>query len=170
MERQDPQEAPKPFWKTAMMWLVIGLPTASVFASMALVVIATRSGGADVVRDDVQRVSQIQTTDLGPDEQARALGLSAVLRADEGVLEVIPATGDFARKTPLRLVLQHPSQTSADREFELAPSAAGWRAEQAIDDGHDWIVELSATDGGWRLHGRLSKQQHATRLAPSLAP
>src|SRR5690606_30477357 len=64
MERQDPQEAPKPFWKTAMMWLVIGLPTASVFASMALVVIATRSGGADVVRDDVQRVSQIQTTDL----------------------------------------------------------------------------------------------------------
>jgi len=170
MEQQDQQEAPKPFWKTAMMWLVIGLPTASVFASMALVVIASRSGGADVVRDDVQRVSQIQTADLGPDEQARALGLSAVLRSDEGVLEVIPATGDFRRQAPLRLVLQHPSRTQEDLELDLAPSDAGWRAEQALDDGHDWIVLLAPADGEWRLHGRLPKQQHATRLAPSLAP
>lgn len=170
MEQQDQQEPSKPFWKTAMMWLVIGLPTASVFASMALVVIANRSGGADVVRDDVQRVSQIQTADLGPDEQARALGLSAVLRADEGVLEVIPATGDFHRQAPLRLVLQHPSRTQEDLELELAPAGAGWRAEQPLDDGHDWIVQLAPADGEWRLHGRLPKQQHATRLAPSLAP
>ena len=82
---------------------------------------------------------------------------------------MVPATGEFARKAPLRLLLQHPSRTAADLELELAPTAAGWRAEQAIDDGHDWIVELSAADGGWRLHGRLPKQQHATRLAPSLA-
>ena len=159
----------KPFWKTPLMWLVIGLPLASVVAGVALVVIAVRSGGADVVRDDVRRVSQIQTTDLGPDQQARALGLSAVLRIDEGVIEVIPVTGDFARKAPLRLLLQHPAQTAEDIQLELAATDAGWRLEQAIDDGHDWIVELSAGDGGWRLHGRLPKQQHATRLAPSLA-
>ena len=159
----------KPLWKTPVMWLVIGLPLVAVIAGMSLVVIAVRSGGADVVRDDVRRVSQIQTTDLGPDQQARALGLSAVLRIDEGVIEVIPVTGDFARKAPLRLLLQHPAQTAEDIQLELAATDAGWRLEQAIDDGHDWIVELSAGDGGWRLHGRLPKQQHATRLAPSLA-
>lgn len=159
----------KPLWKTPVMWLVIGLPLVAVIAGLSLVVIAVRSGGADVVRDDVRRVSQIQTTDLGPDQQARALGLSAVLRIDEGVIEVIPVTGDFARKAPLRLLLQHPAQTAGDIQLELAATDAGWRLEQAIDDGHDWIVELSAGDGGWRLHGRLPKQQHATRLAPSLA-
>jgi len=159
----------KPLWKTPVMWLVIGLPLVAVIAGVSLVVIAVRSGGADVVRDDVRRVSQIQTTDLGPDQQARALGLSAVLRIDEGVIEVIPVTGDFARKAPLRLLLQHPAQTAGDIQLELAATDAGWRLEQAIDDGHDWIVELSAGDGGWRLHGRLPKQQHATRLAPSLA-
>ena len=146
-----------------------GLPAASVFAGMALVIIASRSGGADVVRDDVRRVSQIQTADLGPDGRAHTLGLSAVLRADEGVLEVIPATGEFERDAPLRVVLQHPSLGSEDLSLELAPSETGWRLQQPIDHGHDWIVELAPADGSWRLQGRLPRQQHATRLAPSLA-
>lgn len=166
----EQQETKRPFWKTGIMWLVIGLPTASVFASMVLVILAGRSsGGTDVVRDDVRRVSQIQTADLGPDEQARALELSAILRAEDGVLEVIPATGEFARGIALRVILQHPSQTRQDLEIELLPSATGWRSEQALDDDHDWIVQLAPADGSWRLRGRLPKQQHATRLAPSLA-
>ncbi|HRN62359.1 MAG TPA: FixH family protein [Luteimonas sp.] len=165
----DQQEENRPFWKTGIMWLVIGLPLASVFAGMALVIIATRSGGADVVRDDVRRVSQIQTTDLGQDQQARTLGLSAVLRAEDGVLEVIPVTGDFRRTAPMKLVLQHPSRTQEDVEIELAPSDTGWRAERPLDDSHDWVVQMAPVDGEWRLHGRLPKQQHATRLAPSLA-
>ena len=159
----------RPFWKEPMMWVVLGIPLASIVAGVGLVVVSVRSGSADAVMDKVDRVSQIQTTDLGPDQQARALGLSAVLRIDEGVIEVIPVTGDFARKAPLRLLLQHPAQTAGDIQLELAATDAGWRLEQAIDDGHDWIVELSAGDGSWRLHGRLPKQQHATRLAPSLA-
>src|SRR5690606_31079630 len=123
----------------------------------------------DVVRDDVRCVSQIQTTDLGPAGQARTLGLSAVLRADEGALGVIPATGEFERDQPLRVVMQHPSQRSADLSLDLATRATGWRLQQPIDHGHDWIVELPPADGSWRLHGRLPRQQHATRLAPSLA-
>ncbi|WP_298580102.1 FixH family protein [uncultured Luteimonas sp.] len=159
----------QPFWKTPIMWLVIGLPLASVVAGVALVIIASRSGGSDVVSEEVRRVSQIQTADLGPDAQARQLGLSAVLRADEGVLEVIPATGEFERDAPLRVVLQHPSRGSEDLALELAPSETGWRLQRELDDGHDWIVELAPADGSWRLHGRLPRQQHATRLAPSLA-
>ena len=91
----------KPFWKTPAMWLVIGLPLASIVAGVSLLVIAVRSGGADAVPDDVQRMSQIQTTDLGPDAQARALGLSAVVRMADGVVEVIPVTGQFHRQSPL---------------------------------------------------------------------
>ncbi len=159
----------QPFWKTPIMWLVIGLPLLSVVAGVSLVIIATRSGGTDVVSDDVRRVSQIQTADLAPDAQARTLGLSAVLRADEGVLEVIPATGEFDRAAPLRLVLQHPSRGSEDLSLELPPSDTGWRLQRELDHDHDWIVELAPGDGAWRLHGRLPRQQLATRLAPSLA-
>ncbi|MGJ4730109.1 FixH family protein [Luteimonas sp. SDU101] len=159
----------QPFWKTPIMWLVIALPLASVIAGVTLVIVASRSGGTDVVTEDVRRVSQIQTTDLGPDARARNLGLSAVLRADEGVLEVIPATGEFDRAAPLRLVLQHPSRGSEDLSFDLPPTETGWRLQRELDHDHDWIVELAPGDGAWRLHGRLPRQQLATRLAPSLA-
>lgn len=159
----------KPFWKVPMMWLVIGLPLMSVVAGTSLLVIAIRSGGADVVRDDVQRVSQIQTTDLGPDERARELNLSAVLRTDEGVIQVIPATGEFDKRATLRVTLAHPTRATEDIQVELPPAPAGWSSTLELDDSHDWIVELMPADNTWRLRGRMPREQHAIRLAPSLA-
>jgi hypothetical protein len=151
-----------------VFWLVVGLPLLSIVAGVGLVIIAVRSGGADVVSDPVQRVSQIQTTDLGPDEAAAKLGLSAVLRVEDGVVEVLPATGKFATGAPLQLVLEHPTRQSDDLRLELLPQGPGWRVQQAVDGEHDWVVQLRDGEGRWRLHGRLPKQQHAARLSPSL--
>lgn len=158
----------KRFWREPMVWLVFGLPLASIVAGVSLVVIAVRSGGADTVSDKVQRVAQVQTADLGPDSTASQRKLSAVLRAEDGILEVLPATGQFERRQPLRLTLGHPSQATADLEVELAPTALGWRAQTALDSGHDWILQLQPADGRWRLRGRLHAEQHAARLAPSV--
>ena len=155
-------------WRVPVFWLVVGLPLLSIVAGVGLVIIAVRSGGADVVSDPVQRVSQIQTTDLGPDEAAAKLGLSAVLRVEDGVVEVLPATGKFATGAPLQLVLEHPTRQSDDLRLELLPQGPGWRVQQAVDGEHDWVVQLRDADGRWRLHGRLPKQQHAARLSPSL--
>ena len=157
------------FWREPMVWLVFGLPLASIVAGVTLLVIAVRSGGADTVSDQVQRVAQMQTADLSVDSVASRRKLIAVLRAQDGVIEVLPATGDFDRARPLRLVLAHPSQARADLHLELAPSALGWRAETPLDSSHDWNLQLLATDGSWRLRGRLLKQQHAARLAPAVA-
>ncbi len=161
-------ERPKSPWRVPVFWLVVGLPLLSIVAGVGLVIVAVRSGGADVVSDPVQRVSQIQTTDLGPDEAAAKLGLSAVLRVEDGVVEVLPATGTFASGAALQLVLEHPTRQSDDLRLELLPQGPGWRVEQAVDGEHDWVVQLRDADGRWRLHGRLPKQQHAARLSPSL--
>ena len=155
-------------WRVPVFWLVVGLPLLSIVAGVGLVIVAVRSGGADVVSDPVQRVSQIQTTDLGPDEAAAKLGLSAVLRVEDGVVEVLPATGKFATGVPLQLVLEHPTRQSDDLRLELLPQGPGWRVQQAVDGEHDWVVQLRDGEGRWRLHGRLPKQQHAARLSPSL--
>ena len=120
-------------WGIPVFWLVIGLPLLSIVAGVGLVVIAVRSGGADTVSDPVRRVSQIQTADLGPDAAARKLGLSAVLRVEDGIVEVLPATGSFAHDAPLQLVLEHPTRQADDVRLELAPQGPGWRAAQAID-------------------------------------
>ncbi|KRG84537.1 MULTISPECIES: FixH family protein [Stenotrophomonas] len=161
-------ERSKSPWRVPVFWLVVGLPLLSIVAGVGLVIIAVRSGGADVVSDPVQRVSQIQTTDLGPDEAAAKLGLSAVLRVEDGVVEVLPATGKFATGVPLQLVLEHPTRQSDDLRLELLPQGPGWRVQQAVDGEHDWVVQLRDGEGRWRLHGRLPKQQHAARLSPSL--
>jgi hypothetical protein len=155
-------------WSNPVMWLVVGLPLLSIVAGVGLGVIAVRSGGADTVSDPVSRVAQIQTTDLGPDAAAQRLGLSAVLRIEDGVVEILPATGNFARGQPLDLLLQHPTREAEDLQLKLQPEGPGWRRQQAVDAGHDWVVQLRAADGSWRLHGRLPKQQRAARLAPSL--
>ena len=158
----------KSLWRMPIMWLVVGLPLASIVAGVGLVITATSTGGADSVTDKVDRMSQIQTTDLGPDSQAQALKLSAILRIDAGVVEVLPVTGEFRRNVPLRLSLEHPLQAQEDRVLELKPSVHGWQVEADIDETHDWRLQLTPADTQWRLKGRLPKQQHATRLAPSV--
>ena len=155
-------------WRNPVMWLVVGLPLLSIVAGVGLVVTAVRTGGADPVNDPVRRVAQIQTTDLGPDAAAKRLGLSAVLRVEDGIVEVLPATGDFPRDQPLQLLLEHPVTQAEDLHLRLAPEGPGWRLQQDVDPRHDWIVQLQAANGSWRLHGRLPQGQHAARLAPSL--
>ena len=155
-------------WRNPVMYLVIGLPLLSIVAGVGLVVIASAAGGSDAVSDPVRRVSQIQTTDLGPDQTARKLGLSAVLRVEDGVIEVLPATGRFIHDAPLQLTLEHPTRRAEDLQLDLPAQGPGWRIEQPLDPDHDWIVHLRPTDGAWRLQGRLRSQQHAARLAPLL--
>ena len=168
MNDRSSLDAARSMWSNPVMWLVVGLPLLSIVAGVGLVVIAVRSGGADTVSDPVSRVAQIQTTDLGPDAAARKLGLSAVLRVEDGLVEVLPATGNFIRDQPLQLLLQHPTREAEDLQLQLQPEGSGWRLQQAVDAQHDWVVQLRAANGSWRLHGRLTKQQHAAHLAPSL--
>ncbi len=157
-------------WCEPMVWLIVALPLASVVASALLIAAALRSSGNnDVAADPVQRTAQIQVSDLAPDMQAQQRKLSAVLRVEAGIVEVLPATGDFDRSAPLQLSLRHPTQATADILLELRPTVNGWRASIVLADGHDWKLQLAPRDGGWRILGRLPKGQRAARLAPVLA-
>jgi len=157
-----------PFWREPMALLVVGLPLLSIVAGVGLLIVAIRSGGADVVTDDVRRVSQIQTTDLGPDDRARERKLSAIVRIDGDRVEVRPVTGDYP-DAPLTLKLEHPVRAADDFSLVLQPQDGAWRARGEVDTGHDWNVQLVPADGHWRLLGRLPKDQRAARLAPALA-
>lgn len=157
-------------WREPMVWLVALLPAAAVGAAIALLVSATRSSGNnDVVADQVRRTAQVQVSDLGPDARAKALHLSAVVRSDSGLVEVLPADGDFDRTAELELALHHPTRADLDKELRLTPAANGWRSAGKIDLSHDWNVALVSTDGAWRLKGRWTAQQHAAYLHPALS-
>ena len=166
--KPDPSAAvARPFWKEPMVWLVWGLPLASVIAGLWLVVVAVRAGGADSVTDKVQRVSQIQTTDLGPDDNAAKRKLSAIVQVRMDHVEMIAITGDFAGTSPLVLTLAHPTEAAKDVVLTLARDTAGWTAPAEIETTHDWNIQLAPQDGAWRIRGRLQKDTQAVRLAPS---
>lgn len=155
-------------WREPMVWLVAALPIASVIAGVSLLVVAVRSGGADTVADPVQRTAQIQVSDLGPDERARQLHLTAIVRVGTGVVEVLPVTGDFDHGAPMRIALSHPTLASADRQLLLQPTELGWRGRMELAGTHDWNLQVSGDDGRWRLRGRLPKGQLAAHVKPAV--
>ena len=155
-------------WREPMVWLVAALPAAAVVAGIWLLVTAARSGGSDSVADPVRRTAQIQVSDLGPDQRARQLQLTAVVRVGSGLVEVLPVTGDFDRSAPLRIALHHPTRASADRAALLQPTALGWRGKLDLDGAHDWNVQVTAGDGHWRLLGRLPRGQLAAHVKPAV--
>ncbi|BDU15358.1 FixH family protein [Lysobacter auxotrophicus] len=161
-------------FRNPVMWLVIGLPVLSIVAGVGLVVVALRSGGDDAVIDTVQRTAQIQTTELGPDERAKSMKLSAVMRVDAKGIELLPvgggfSNGDVPRDVPLTLALSHPSDAKLDRTIELTPSELGWHANEPLPLDHDWLLQLTPADTAWRLRGRLVAGQAAAHLGPALA-
>lgn len=166
-DRNDSAPKASP-WRNPMVWLMLGLPLAAVVAGISTVIIAVNAGGNDASPDEVRRTAQIQTAELGPDARADALKLSAVLSVHEQALEVLPATGEFPRKQPLRLMLQHPARAAEDRELKLLPTDRGWRAEFILDTGHDWLVQLAPEGTAWRLRARLPAGQRGVLLAPAL--
>ncbi len=156
-------------WREPMVWLVAAIPAAAVVATFALLAVAARSSGNnDSVADRVQRTAQVQVADLGPDAQARAMRLSAVVRSDGRRVEVLPVDGAFDRSAPLLLSLRHPARADLDRTLRLSPGETGWHGGDAFALDHDWNVQLQSADGAWRLQGRWIARQQAVYLHPSL--
>lgn len=158
----------RPAWREPMVWLVAGLPLASVIAGIGLLIIAARSG-SDSVADPVRRTAQIQTADLGPDAVAQQLKLSAIVRIDGAGVQLLPVSGSFRRNLPLHLRLAHPARADQDRELVLQPDENGWSASATIDGRHDWNVQLLPEDGHWRLQGRIQRGLRAAHLKPALS-
>lgn len=160
-------------WREPMVWLIVAIPAAAVIATIAMLVVASRSSGNnDVVDESVRRTAQVQVADLGPDAVARQLRLSAIVRADprgNGSVEVLPVDGAFDRGAALALALRHPSQAERDLRMVLVPGETGWRGAGGIDLAHDWNVQVGPVDGRWRLQGRWTAGQRAAYLQPAVA-
>lgn len=156
-------------WREPMVWLIAAIPAAAVIATVALLVTASRSSGTDdAVADQVRRTAQVQVADLGPDARAKQLRLSAIVRAGQGTIEVLPVDGDFDRGASLILALHHPVRADLDRMLVLTPTPTGWRAEADLETTHDWNAQLGPRDATWRLQGRWTAGQQAAYLHPAL--
>lgn len=164
----DPGTIQRPAWREPMVWLMVGLPLASVLTGFMLLATALRSGGADEVDDKVQHRAQAQVSELAPDERAAAAGMAALLQVQAGQIVLLPISGAVPRTEALQLSLRHPTDSKLDRRIELVPTAQGWGAQVQIPSGHDWLLRLGPANEAWRLVGRLPMNGAAARLGPAL--
>ena len=153
-------------WFNPVLWLVIGLPAAAIAASFALLASAIESGGSDAIADHVVATGDQQVSDISPDLHAQQLGLSAIVRLDHGLLQVLPVSGSFDRNASVQVSMRHPVNATLDLENRLRPDRYGWSIKAEPGQSNDWIVQLASTDGSWRIRGRLLKDQRAALLKP----
>lgn len=162
------EPGPRPAWREPMVWLMVGLPLASVVTGFMLLATAMHAGGADEVDDPVQHRAQAQVSELAPDQLAGNLQLAALVQVQPKRLEVLPVSGALPRRQALQLSLRHPTDSSQDRTIRLQPTNQGWGANVALPTGHDWLLRLAPNDGTWRLVGRLPMHASAARMGPAL--
>ncbi|MGL5948898.1 MAG: FixH family protein [Aeromonas sp.] len=161
----------QPWYQHGWLWLIFGLPSAAVVASLVTVYIAAQDDLALVAEDYYQRGKAINQ-DLSREARARALGLRFRLeqRGQELTLvplpaakaDLRPARAPAAPPSALRLSLFHPTLNARDSVHLLTADAQGqFRLTLPTPLRGHWQVRLEPladvsdpTALPWRVQGR----------------
>lgn len=154
-------------WREPMVWMLVGLPLASVIIGFALLFAAVHPG-----REDMEMVGK--STRVGrllvsaePNNAATDVATQGlVLRIKGDMIEALPMDGDFPRGGKLILVLSSPDTTGERRSYQLSPSELGWRGVGSLDGRLGWVLQLAPDNAAWMLHGRWTPEARSTRLTP----
>ncbi|MHA6205195.1 hypothetical protein ACXU4B_12285 [Dyella soli] len=152
-------------WREPMVWMLVGLPLASVAIGFALLFAAVHPGREDM--ETVGRVTRVGKLLVSAEAAAPATEVDTqgvVLRTRGDMLEVLPMDGDFPRGGKLILTLSDAS--GGGHTFHLSPSELGWRGVGSLEGDRDWTVQLAPDNATWRLHGRWMPRARSTRLMP----
>ena len=150
-------------WREPMVWMLIGLPLASVFIGFALLFAAVRPGREDM--DTASHQAKVGKL-LVSAQSAEAASLNLVLRSKGDMIEALPTDGEFPRGGKLTLTLTSADPSHEGRTYRLVPSELGWRGVGSLQAQHDWIVQLSPDDAAWHLRGRWATDSQSIRLMP----
>ena len=154
-------------WREPMVWMLVGLPLASVVIGFALLFAAVHPGREDMETvGKVTRVGKllVAAQDREPPSEVDTRGL--ILRLKGDMIEAVPMDGDFPRGGKLRLTLSSSDPAVQGRVIQLSPSELGWRGVGSMYGGHDWLVELRPDNATWSLRGEWTAQARFIRLTP----
>lgn len=155
-------------WREPMVWLVFGIPAATVIAGLATFAIALRAGSVDSVPAPVARVAQAQVLTGTADAAATRGDYRATLNLQrDGAtwrirVETVPAA---LADAPLQVLFVHPTLARRDVRVELDGRAA---ARTPAPDFIPQQVIVSDAAGAWRLVGAYSELS-AMKLTPALS-
>ena len=154
-------------WREPMVWMLVGLPLASVAIGFSLLFAAVRPGREDMETvEQTQRVGKMLVSAQSRDTSTEVETQGLVLRTKGDMIEALPMDGNFPRGGKLTLTLTSLDATAGSRSYRLVPSELGWRGVGSLEGSRDWAVQLQPDNAAWLLHGRWSAQARFIRLMP----
>ena len=142
----------RPAWREPLVWLVVGIPAATVVAGAFTWWIAAQRADSNVADDYYKRGLAINRS-LERESRAKVLGLRAELTlAGENDLR-LRLTGGATLPPTVSVVLTHPVRAEQDRRLSLDRQAdGGYRIVAPQVGAGNWDVSIEAQD--WRVAGR----------------
>jgi len=147
-------EKTRPWYAEPMVWLAAGIPATSVVVGIAFMTTAIVTWDGLVVGDYYKQGKEINLL-LARDQQARSLGLSAVLSADELnsrlYLRVSTLrTSNSIADESLQLRFVHRTRSEFDEKHDLHRQADGlYAANGSLPTNGLWTVLVETPE--WRL-------------------
>lgn len=122
----ESNDVAKPWYHQPWMWLVVGLPLASVIASLSMVAISVKHRD-ELVRDDWYKAGRAINQDLKAEQHAQELGLAGTLVLEPAVpaVSITLTTDGTALPDRLQLVLVHSTLANEDMTVVVERSADG---------------------------------------------
>lgn len=145
--------APAPWYRHRWPWFLIAGPGIVIVASFVTLWLAIKSDDGLVADDYYKQGIAINRT-LAQSEEARALGLAAHLRWQDGRIELRLATRPGVElPARLRLTLAHPTRAGLDHVVNLTGRDGLYGGAVAnLTQGH-WQIILEDEAAHWRLSG-----------------
>ncbi|MEQ1592150.1 MAG: FixH family protein [Thiobacillaceae bacterium] len=145
----------KPWYREFWPWFLMSLPATAVIAGLITAWLAFSTADGLVVGDYYKAGLVINQT-LARDDAARAEGINATLKVEDGALSITLAGQMHSYPEKLTLTLAHPTHQGMDHIIDLYHAGGGqYRATlPAMRDGK-WHAQLVDTQSTWRLAGVL---------------
>lgn len=170
-----PATMPSSAWREPWVWLIVGIPAATVVAGFVTWWIAAQRADSNVVEDYYKRGLTVNRS-IEREERAAQLGLSARIELRDGDdlrvrLSAAPGLeSDETAPREITVLLTHPVRAEHDQRLALARQADGeYRIRSPGVKAGTW--DLAIETAQWRLAARrvsLSETQ-ALQLAPAPA-
>jgi hypothetical protein len=151
-------EDSKPWYRQFWPWFLIALPGSVVIAGLTTVYIAF-NGADTLVNDNYYREGLAINQRLEQDQQASAMNLSAVVKADPESGELfVSLAGSVVVEGKLILQLLHPTDEKRDKKFLLSTISPGhYRADLDTKLNHRYYLRLfPESNPVWRLNGEIN--------------
>ena len=158
-------------WRNATLWLVIGIPSATLIGGFLTLALAIQSASDDAAPERVQHTAQTQTRDLSPDIEALRRQLIATIEFSSGSSDVHVTLSGQSKNTlsPLHLNFVHPLHANKDFDLTLQAQGNAWFGSARLPDKGLWHLVLHDAGNTWRLVGQFDASKHQTLLRPALA-